>query len=80
MFFRVMKIEENGIQQRFYKKFYSEKPTCDNAGANFVIVGLNEVYFAFLVWIIGISISIGIYIIEIIFFKCYKTENMHSKN
>ncbi|XP_044735477.1 uncharacterized protein LOC123297768 [Chrysoperla carnea] len=55
----VMKIEENGIQQRFYKKFYSEKPTCDNAGANFVIVGLNEVYFAFLVWIIGISISIG---------------------
>lgn len=75
-----MKIEENGIQQRFYKKFYSEKPKCDNAGANFVIVGLTEVYFAFLVWIIGISIGVGICLIEILFCKCvflHKGGNMH---
>lgn len=74
-----MKIEENGIQQRFYKIFYSEKPKCDNAGANFVMVGLTEVYFAFLVWIIGISISVGIFMVEIIYFKCHKTGSIHLK-
>ncbi|XP_044735471.1 glutamate [NMDA] receptor subunit 1-like [Chrysoperla carnea] len=75
----LMKIEENGIQQRFYKIFYSEKPKCDNAGANFVMVGLTEVYFAFLVWIIGISISGGIFMVEIIYFKCHRTGSIHLK-
>lgn len=68
------KIHEYGIQSREFRLLYTKKPACQQAGSNFMSVGLIDCYYAFLIFAIGGSFSITILIMEILFRK-YKITN-----
>ncbi|XP_049825059.1 glutamate receptor ionotropic, kainate glr-3-like [Aethina tumida] len=61
------RIAESGLQQREYVKIYTKKPVCQSQSSNFGSVGLIDCYALFLIFGIGIAVSVILLIIEIIF-------------
>nr|AVH87301.1 ionotropic receptor 13 [Holotrichia parallela] len=60
------KLHESGIQNREFRRLYTKKPVCQTRGSNFVSVGLVDCYYAFLIFGVGILITIGVVLIEIL--------------
>jgi hypothetical protein len=74
--FRTCWLREVGLIDREDKRWFYHKPKCETAGQNFVSVGIQEFYPALVVLAYGIIGSIGILVIEILFFnrlqaKCF---------
>jgi hypothetical protein len=62
-------LREVGLVDREDKRWFYHKPKCESAGQNFVSVGLQEFYPVLVVLGYGIIGSIGILVVEILFFK-----------
>lgn len=59
------KIIEHGIQNREVRRVYRRKPICQNAGSNFVSVGLRDCYFPFVVFAGGVVASVFLLLMEL---------------
>ncbi|XP_030765051.1 uncharacterized protein LOC115889246 [Sitophilus oryzae] len=57
---------ENGIHDREHRNCITKQPICLGRGNIFVSVGLKEAYFSFMVFGIGLCLSLLIFIIELI--------------
>lgn len=58
------KFKEYGLSMRMYKLTYAEKPKCRGSGGSFRSVGINDAYFAVMIYAIGVSTAILIYVME----------------
>lgn len=67
--FRTCWLREIGLIDREDKRWFYHKPKCETAGQNFVSVGIQEFYPVLVVLAYGIVGSVGVLIIEILFFK-----------
>ncbi|VEN62009.1 unnamed protein product, partial [Callosobruchus maculatus] len=68
------RILESGLQRREEHKIYMKKPVCHSKGSNFGSAGIIDCYAAFLIFGIGLGISIIIFCFELLYRK-YKTKN-----
>lgn len=59
-------MHEFGIQNREVRKVYTRKPQCHGRGNNFGSVGLIDCYSAFLLFGIGIGLSVVLFLGELI--------------
>ncbi|KAJ9598629.1 hypothetical protein L9F63_010683 [Diploptera punctata] len=66
---RVSLLRETGLLDREDKKWFHQKPKCETAGQNFVIVNFQDFYPALLVLAYGILGSIGILMAELLYKK-----------
>ncbi|XP_044736675.1 ionotropic receptor 75a-like, partial [Chrysoperla carnea] len=51
----LLRLDETGLQQRWYLRIYKSKPKCGASVANFVPVGIIESYWAFVIWAYGVG-------------------------
>nr|AQN78502.1 ionotropic receptor 75u [Meteorus pulchricornis] len=63
-------VRETGLQKRDAPKLFTEKPIC-TSHASFVSVGTTECYAAFLTMGYGMTISFGLFLLEIIWNKSF---------
>ncbi|KAK9879946.1 hypothetical protein WA026_008456 [Henosepilachna vigintioctopunctata] len=58
------RIQEHGLQHREASRLYTKKPNCNVNNGNFVNVGLRESYLVFIIFGIGVVLSMMIIILE----------------
>ncbi|KAK5644622.1 hypothetical protein RI129_005922 [Pyrocoelia pectoralis] len=63
------KIHESGLQMREVSLLYTKKPICLNKASSFVNVGLVDCYLASAILLIGVILSLAIFLFEIILSK-----------
>lgn len=63
-FCRLLRIEETGLQQRWYLRFYKVQVKCGASVSNFVQVGIRETYWAFNILVYGIAAAILLFVVE----------------
>ncbi|XP_056633934.1 ionotropic receptor 75a-like [Diorhabda sublineata] len=63
------KIWESGLQPREVNLIYTKKPTCTSRNSSFINVGLVDCYAAIMVLVVGVIISLLIWLLELIFHK-----------
>lgn len=64
LFSRLLRIDETGLQEKWFLRYYRAQVKCGASVANFVQVGIRETYWAFIIWTIGVGGAILIVIIE----------------
>ncbi|KAL3269451.1 hypothetical protein HHI36_008521 [Cryptolaemus montrouzieri] len=63
------RLHEHGLKQREVLRTYTKKPVCQSNNSNFVNVGLIDCYFAFVIFGVGIFLSLIMMGAEVIFSK-----------
>lgn len=58
-------MREHGFYSAERRRIFNEKPKCTNKAGSFVSAGLIDTYAAFLFFIVGIAVALGIFLIEI---------------
>nr|CAI5841414.1 unnamed protein product [Callosobruchus analis] len=59
-----LQILHSGIQRREENRIYTKKPVCHSKGSNFDSVGLIDCYAAFLIFAIGVALSLTMFLLE----------------
>ncbi|PSN32240.1 hypothetical protein C0J52_20502 [Blattella germanica] len=58
------RMDESGIQTKLMYDYYRKKPKCDGSGAYYLSVGLLDCYPVMIIFVIGISCSILVFVLE----------------
>ncbi|KAK9879953.1 hypothetical protein WA026_008463 [Henosepilachna vigintioctopunctata] len=58
------RIQEHGLQHREASRLYTKKPNCNVNNGNFVNVGLRETYLVFIIFGVGVVLSMMMIILE----------------
>ncbi|XP_044736672.1 glutamate receptor 1-like [Chrysoperla carnea] len=54
----LLRIDETGLQEKWYLRYYKSQVKCGASVANFVQVGIRESYWAFIIWSFGVGAAI----------------------
>ncbi|KAK9879945.1 hypothetical protein WA026_008455 [Henosepilachna vigintioctopunctata] len=68
------RLREHGIQSREASRLYTKKPICNVNNGSFVNVGLRECYFVFIIFVVGVLLSLIITVVENIMQKYLKAK------
>lgn len=69
------KIQEHGLQKRQFNRFYKNKPVCHGTGSNFESVGMIDCSGAFVIFAVGLALSVKVCLIEILVKKYVEIKN-----
>ncbi|XP_044738846.1 ionotropic receptor 75a-like [Chrysoperla carnea] len=65
------KLFEFGHTKRVWSRFYSKKPNCDHKPTFFTSASIEDVYFAFQLFVYGLFLAIFVWILEYLIHKFY---------
>lgn len=67
---------ESGHTKRVWRRFYLSKPYCANAQNYFTSAGIADLNFAFKLFIVGVTVSVGIFVSELIRYRMKKNKHL----
>lgn len=73
--FSLLRVDESGLQLRT-KQRLSRKPKCYNEGGNFQSVRIYDCHSVFILYLVGILLSVAILFLEKLAFKYYKDKKV----